>query len=189
MKQRITIGLLAGGGILLLSAGTAQAEATDPPNATGPCTAEAVVTGGVSINPYASSGVYEIPLQGNAQYSGTVGSGEDRDERDFNGRVFIETPTFVPSIELTEEWTWSGPGTGAAETGDVDWELPELTPRGVPLKVVGFHQDSPERCDGHVFVKVEGGFFDSILGAGALGGTAVAGVGVALAGMRRGAPA
>ncbi|MFT4657885.1 MAG: hypothetical protein ACI8V4_002066 [Ilumatobacter sp.] len=190
MKRRITVGLLAGGGMLLLSAaGGAQGQANDPPNATGMCAGEAVVTGGPVMDPYQSIGVYEIPLEGDASYSGIAGSGEDRDEREFNGRVFIEAPAFVPRIELTEEWTWSGPGTAARETGNVNWKLPELTPRGVPIKVVGFHQDSPERCDGHVFVEVEGWFFDSILGAGALGGTAVPVAGVALAGLRRGATA
>ncbi|MFT6761643.1 MAG: hypothetical protein ACJAXA_000286 [Candidatus Aldehydirespiratoraceae bacterium] len=175
--------------LLLSAAGGAQGQANDPPNATGMCAGEAVVTGGPVMDPYQSIGVYEIPLEGDASYSGIAGSGEDRDEREFNGRVFIEAPAFVPRIELTEEWTWSGPGTAARETGNVNWKLPELTPRGVPIKVVGFHQDSPERCDGHVFVEVEGWFFDSILGAGALGGTAVPVAGVALAGLRRGATA
>lgn len=185
MRRRVMTGLIAGGGIMLLGAGVAHAEATDSPNATGACTAEAVIAGGESINPYASSGVYVIPLSGSAQYTGTVGSGEDRDERGFNGQIVIETPPGFPDIELTDQWTWEGPGTGAAETGDVNWDLPSVLPRGVPLKVVGFHQDDPERCEGHVFVEVEGGLFDSVMGPAALGGTVLAGAGVAFAGMRR----
>ncbi|MFK7917499.1 MAG: hypothetical protein AB8G14_05445 [Ilumatobacter sp.] len=189
MRRRITTGLLASGGFLLLGAGAADAAATDPPNATGECSAEAVIDGGERIDPYASSGVYEIPLSGSAEYSGTVGTGEERDERSFNGSVVIETPPGLPDIELTDQWAWSGPGTGATETGNVNWDLPAALPRGIPLKVVGFHQDAPERCEGHVFVKVEGGLFDSIIGPAAIGGTLLAGVGVAFAGTRSGVPA
>jgi len=186
MGRTTLTGLLAGCGIALLAAGTAAAQATDPPNATGACTASATVTGGETIDPYASSGVYEIPLSGTASYAGAVGDGQDRPERDFNGKVVIKTPPGVPDIELTDEWTWNGPGTGASKAGDVDWDLPSVMPRGVPFRVEGFHQDNPERCEGYVNVKIEGGLFDSPLAPAALGGTALAGLGVGLAGIRRG---
>lgn len=92
--------------------------------------------------------MYEIPLSGSAEYVGTVGSGADRDERGFSGQVVIETPPGLPDIELTDRWTWAGPGTGATDTGNVSWDLPSLLPRGISLKVAGFHHDDPERCEG-----------------------------------------
>ena len=177
------------GSMALLGGAAVHAEATDPPNATGSCTASAAVTGGETIDPYASSGVYEIPLAGTATYTGMVGNGAERPERDFNGQVVIKTPPGVPDIELTDQWTWKGPGTGASKTGQVDWDLPTVMPRGVPFRVEGFHQDDPERCEGYVKVKIEGGLFDSPLAPAALGGTALAGLGVGLAGIRRGGAA
>jgi hypothetical protein len=179
-------GLLAGCGLVLLAAGTAAAEATDPPNATGGCSAFAIVEGGERIDPYESSGVYEIPLAGTAEYEGQVGDGEDRPERAFDGEVVIKTPPLLPDVELTDEWTWDGPGTGAFAKGDVTWDLPAGLPRGVPFKVEGYHQDDPERCEGYVRVTIEGGLFDSPVAPAALGGTALSLLGIGVAGIKRG---
>ena len=148
--------LLGAAALVLFSAGSVAAEATDPPNATPGCSASATVEGGETIDPYVSSGVYEIPLEGSARYTGQVGDGSPRAERDFNGQVVIETPPGFPDIELADEWTWRGRGTGAMKEGDVKWNLPEIMPRGVPFKVSGFHQDQGLRCEGFVRVGASG---------------------------------
>lgn len=154
------------------------AQATDPPNATGDCQARATLSNGVTVDPYQSSGVYEIPLSGTADYTGQVGDGSERDEREFSGQVVVKTPPGFPDIELADAWTWSGSGTGQSDSGTVDWDLPDVMPRGVPFKVEGFHQDDAIRCEGWVQVEIEGGLFDSPLAPAALAGTALAMAGV-----------
>ena len=164
------------------------AQATDPPNATGDCKAEATLSNGVVVNPYVSSGVYEMPLSGSADYTGQVGDGNERDEREFNGQVVVKTPPGFPDLELTDAWTWNGSGTRQSDSGTVTWDLPDILPRGAPFTVEGFHQDEGIRCEGSVQVEVEGGLFDSPLAPAALAGTALAmsGVGFSMVSRRGG---
>lgn len=188
--RRTIVGLVLAGGSLLIGADHVGAEADQPANATGPCTASATILEGVdtdqiTIDPYEFSGVYEIPLQGTATYRGSVGDGQERDERNYDGKVVIKTPPGIPDVELTDEWTWKGPGTGQSADGSVDWNLPSILPRGVTFRVEGFHQDDVVRCEGYVEVQVSGGLFDSPLAPAAFGGTALAGVGVGFAGLRK----
>ena len=147
--------------------------------ATGPCRAFAQVENGPLINPYESSGPFAIPLEGRASYEGQVGDGQDVDPpRDFSGKVVVKTPPGLPDIELTEKWTWNGPGPGKFDEGTVTWELPSAIPRGVPIRVEGEHKEEGIVCKGHVIIEVEGGFFDSPLGGAAVAGTAVTAAGV-----------
>ncbi len=150
--------------------------------ATGDCRAFAQVENGPRIDPYESSGPFTIPLEGRATYEGQVADGADVPERDFSGKVVVKTPPGLPDIELTDRWTWDGPGTGRFDEGTVTWELPSVIPRGVPIRVEGEHKEEGIVCEGHVIVEVEGGLFDSPLGVGAVAGTAVtaAGVGAAM---------
>lgn len=185
------LGTVGGIAVVVLTVGPrpAAAQADDPPNATGDCSADATLSNGVTVDPYASSGVYEIPLSGSASYTGQVGDGSERSERSFSGQVVVLTPPGFPDIELTDAWTWSGTGTGQSDSGTVTWDLPSVLPRGVPFTVEGFHQDEGTRCEGSVNVKVEGGLFDSPLAPISLGGTALAlaGVGFAMVPRRGGA--
>lgn len=184
MRRKLLNGSLIGGTALLLAAAPAHADLLR--EATGNCQASAQVTDGPFIDAYADDPVtYEIPLAGSATYRGQVGSGADRAPRDFNGEVVIKTPPGIPDIELTSKWIWEGSGTGAADAGDVSWDLPRVMPRGVEFRVEGFHQDVPEFCEGFVTLKIAGSPLDSVLAPVALGATAVAAAGVGFAGVRR----
>lgn len=188
MKPKAITGLLIGGAAVLFSADAVEAE--HPREATGDCQASAQVVAGPLIDAYADGGeTFEIPLAGAASYTGRVGSGDDREIRDFNGEIVIKTPPGIPDIELTGEWVWSGSGPGAAKNGDVMWDLPSVMPRGVAFRVEGFHTDNPEFCEGYVNVKIAGGALDSALAPISLGGTALAAAGVAFAGLRKGVSA
>lgn len=192
MARRTTWAVLLAGGALLLAADRAGAEATDPPNATGECRAFAEIEGYQTIDPYRSSGVYEIPLSGTARYEGaTPGGGEGIEvpERQISGEVVIKTPPGIPDIQLTDAWSWNEPATGTFDAGTVDWDLPSALPRGVPFRVEGYHaEEGITVCEGYVDVEVEGGLFDSPFAPVSLGGTALAAAGLGLAMVKKGGP-
>lgn len=185
--RRIITGVAIGMLCIATGAHVAQAQApvpldpgaAGPTNATGPCTASATVTGGFKIDPYESSGVYEIPLAGSASYEGTVGVAET--ERAISGSVVIKTPPFVPNITLTDQWEWNGTAVRNKDKGMVSWDLPASLPRDVILTVEGVHNDAGVRCTGSVEIKIEGSPFDTPITPISLGGTALAAAGMAFA--------
>ena len=176
-------------GLGLMLPSTASAQATDPPNATGDCTATAVLDNGTVIDPYVSSGVYEVPISGSATYEGSVPAVET--PRPINGKVEIITPPGIPNISIDEDWTWDDPAaTGLGEAGEVSWDLPSVLPRGVQITVEGFHaENGTVVCEGSVTIEFEGGPFDSPLTPISLVGTALAGAGVFVAGLAKGGAA
>lgn len=172
---RATIGLAVGGVLLLLAAPVAAQ--TDPPNATGPCEARVELSTGVVIDPYVSSGVHEVPVSGTADYSGGV-TAPVPVPRAISGEVYIEGPLGF-RISVADDWSWSNDSSNSlAAEGTVDWDLPRWLPRGAELVVVGVHDDAGFTCRGSVTVQLEGGFFDSPLGAISLFGTALSGLGL-----------
>lgn len=173
-------------GLGLLLPTTASAQATDPPNATGECTATATIDNGTVIDPYMSSGVYEVPISGSATYEGSVPTVDT--PRPISGKVEILTPPGIPNISIDDDWTWDKPdATGLGESGDVSWDLPSVLPRGVEITVEGSHSESGTVvCDGSVTIEFEGGPFDSPLTPVSLVGTALAGAGVFVAGLAKG---
>lgn len=187
--RRIVVGVGAAALVGLGASNEVAAQADDPPNATGPCTADALLSNGTVIDPYTSSGPYEVPLAGSAEYSGTIGDGADRDERAFSGEVVIKTPPLFPDVVITDSWKWNGTGPGQSDEGTVTWDLPGWIPRDVEVTVEGFHQDDGARCEGSIVIELEGGLTDSPLAPAALGGTALAlaGVGFSMVPRRGGA--
>jgi hypothetical protein len=147
--------------------------ATLAPNATGQCTASATIAGGFTIDPYASSGVYVVPLTGSANYSGSVAVAEG--PRPASGKVEIETPPGIPSISLDDQWTWGPEVTGIAKTGTVTWELSDWLPRDVELTVSGVHNENGAIfCTGSVKISFDGSPWDSPITPLSVGGTALA---------------
>jgi hypothetical protein len=167
---------MAVGAVIFLAATPAGAQ-TEPPNATGPCQAQATLSNGVVVDPYVSGGVYEIPLSGTAQYSGAV-TGSVTPPRPISGEVYIDGPLGT-KISVFDDWTWSEPDSDLLnKSGSVDWDLPSWLPRGTELTVSGVHNDVGFVCEGSVTFELEGGFFDSPLGAISLVGTVLTGAGL-----------
>lgn len=165
-------------GAVLLLVATAAGAQTEPPNATGPCRAQATLSNGVVVDPYVSSGVYEIPLTGSAQYSGAV-TASVTPPRPISGEIYIDGPLGA-KISVFDDWTWSDDSADLVEeSGTVDWDLPSWLPRGTELTVSGVHNDAGFVCQGSVTVELEGGFFDSPLGTVAVVGTVLSGLGLA----------
>ena len=107
------VAVLAGWGSVALAQSddpVLDPSATLAPNASGQCTASATIVGGFTIDPYASSGVYVVPITGSANYTGSVAVAEGT--RPASGKVEIKTPPGIPSITLDDQWTWGPEGTG-----------------------------------------------------------------------------
>ena len=167
---------MAAGAVIFLAATPASAQ-TEPPNATGPCEAQATLSNGVVIDPYVSGGVFEIPLSGSARYEGAV-TGPVTPPRPISGEVYIDGPLGT-QISAFDEWTWSEPESDlVAESGSVDWDLPSWLPRGTEITVSGVHNDVGFVCEGSVTVELEGDFFDSPLAVVSVVGTLLSGVGL-----------
>jgi hypothetical protein len=172
---------VVGLGALFLAAGVAAAQELPddyPANATGRCTASADLSNGVTVDPYRSGGVYELPISGSATYEGTTPySGP---ERAIEGFVKIKTPPGIPDISFDDRWVWDDDATASFDRGTVTWDFPSAIPRNVEMTVVGQHVDADGiRCNGTIKIKFEGGFFDTFVGWVAVGGTAVSATGVA----------
>ncbi len=181
MTRKLAAGGLFAMAVLVLAFPSAAAAQGEPPNATGPCRASATLSNGVVVNPYESSGVYEMPLSGSASYSGAV-TADVTTPRAISGEVRIITPPGIPDITLTDEWVWDDPeADGISSDGDVSWNLPKSLPRGVEMLVDGFHSEPGVLCEGSVIVKLEGGFLDSPVSYVAIGGTVVGAIGLLLA--------
>jgi hypothetical protein len=173
---------VAAAALVLVGGGVAQAQ-DQPPDLEGPCSAEAVLSNGVVVDPARSSGVYVVPIEGSAQYTGSI----DADvvvPRPISGEVTIVSPPGFPAITVSDAWVWDSPASvSLSSTGSVSWKLPKWLPRGVPITVEGIHRDAGLTCRGSVTIELEGSAFDSPLTYAAIAGTAVTGLGVAAAGV------
>lgn len=168
-----------------VSSASAQGTASDGSVAAdfnGPCTVSATILGtGVAIDPSASGGVYTAPLQGSASYEGSIAVAAE--ERPINGQVSVATPPGVPPFTL-KSWE-DDDADSVSDSGTVTWDIPSFVPRGVIVTVSGYHNDVGARCDGSIQVKIEGGFFDSPVGAASLALTVLAGLGMLFAAIPR----
>jgi hypothetical protein len=178
-RTRWLVGTVSAVGAAGLLAGGAALAQSDPPNLTGPCEGSATLSNGVVIDPAVSSGLYIVPLEGEADYEGALTTTVPT-PRAVSGSVKVKTPPGIPDFG----WSWND--TDATETsaeGTVDWSLPSWMPRDVTFTVKGVHQDTGATCEATVTVAVEGGVFDSPTTYVALAGTALAGAGVVAAGI------
>lgn len=188
---RLIVLVGAAGAAATVASAAAHAQAPPgggPPNATGAgtCTASATIDGGPTIDPYVSSGPWVIPLSGTATYQGTVVASTT--PRPIKGEVVIVTPPGIPDISVSDDWTWDDPeATGTDAGGSVSWDLPSFLPRGVPIRVEGYHQESGTTvCEGWIEIELEGGLWDSPLAPVSLGGAALAAVGLGFAARAKG---
>ena len=168
-----------------LSVASAQGSASDgsvPSDFNGPCTLSATISEtGAAIDPVASGGVYTAPLTGSASYDGSINVAAE--ERAINGSVWVQTPPGIPSFTL-KSWQ-DDDADSVSDSGTVTWNIPSFVPRGVIVTVAGFHNDVGAGCSGSIQVKLEGGFFDSPLGAVSLALTALFGAGTLFAAIPR----
>lgn len=170
-------------GVLVLAGGGVAHAQDQPPDLEGPCTAQATLSNGVVVDPARSSGVYVVPIEGSAQYSGSVNA-DVVVPRAISGKVTIVSPPGFPAITVSDSWVWNSPSSvSLSSTGSVSWKLPKWLPRGVPITVEGVHRDAGLTCRGSVTIELEGSAFDSPLTYAAIAGTAVTGLGVAAAGI------
>lgn len=187
MVIRVALGLAALAVVLLggaAMAGPAGAELN------GSCEASGTIEEtGLTVDPAASDGPFEVPLEGTVVWSGQVGDGADTEERATNGGITVVAPPLIKTVfeGILEFRDWGEPdAVTTAEAGTDTYELPSYTPRDTELVVTGFHDDPVGNCDGSVTIVVEGSPLDSPIAAASLAGTVVTGAGLALAALDRG---
>ncbi len=166
--------------LLLAAIGTGVASAQSASDGSvasdldGPCTVQATLSSGGTINPSASGGVYTVPHSGSASYIASVGvSGEDRV---IDGAVSVSTPPGIPSINIHDPW--DGEADENSDTDMVDWDIPSWVPGGITLTVSGYHNDEGASCSGSIKVKLDGNITDSPLGIISLVMTVLTGLGL-----------
>jgi hypothetical protein len=148
----------------------------------GPCTASGTFTNGFDGQPFtvdaSTSVVVEIPRSDVVAWTGAISgvSGERRT----GGHVAVDLPWPLGKVTID---TWSDDdATSVSESGEEDYDLPSLVPRGVEFEVTGAHaENGVVVCSGKVVVKVEGSAFDSPLVYPSLGLTAAGAAGLAVA--------
>ncbi len=145
------------------------------------CFVSGAIEGSGGYDPAASGGVYTVPIAGSASYDGGVIVDVPDEGREISGAVSVALPLGF-SVGIRD---WSDDdATGTTANGDVTWDLPDATPRGVPMTVSGFHNESGSPyCDGSISVKLEGGLLDSATGLVTAAITVITGVLTALTGI------
>ena len=150
----------------------------------GGCTGAASfpALGGTTYNA-ADTAVLIVPIEDTVSYEGTVPVPEGT-ERTHDGQIALDLPWPIPDPVIAD---W---GTETDESSDADtyhYEIPDIAPRGVELRLYGEHNDEVD-CTGEVTVKIEGSVGDAPAAAAiAVGGTLAAAAGLAIA--IRGRPA
>lgn len=172
--------------LVCLGAGAAPAAA----ELDGPCEAVGTIDEtGLTIDPSAGDGPFEIPLEGTVSWSASVGDGAETAPRATDGAIEVVGPPFLDKLfsSLLEFRDWGeDDAVTTAEAGTDTYELPDYTPRDTELVVSGFHDDPAGSCDGEITVVVEGSPFDSPITVASLAGTAISGAGLVAAALARG---
>jgi hypothetical protein len=175
--RQVLVAMASVGGvatILLLGAAGPAAASVD-----GGCTGSASfpALGGRTYDA-ADTGVLIVPVEDTVTYLGTVPVPEGT-ERAHDGQIALDLPWPIPDPVIAD---WGTDSTEAAEdSGSYDYEIPDVAPRGVELRLYGEHNDNVS-CTGEVTVKIEGGVGDAPAAAAiAVAGTVAAGIGFALA--------
>lgn len=158
----------------------------------GPCQASGTIQEtGLTIDPAASDGPFEVPLEGTVEWQGQVGdSGDETEPRSTNGAIAVVAPPLFDAVfgPLLEFRDWGDDdAVTTSESGTDGYTLPDYTPRDTEIVVEGFHDDPVGNCDGQVTVVVEGSAFDSPFTWASLAGTVIMAGGVVVAGMPKGA--
>lgn len=156
----------------------------------GPCEASGtILETGLTIDPSAGDGPFEVPLEGTVDWAGQVGDGGATPERSTDGEITVVAPPLlkeiIQGVLVVRDWN-DNDSTTTAESGVDTYTLPDYTPRGTELVVSGFHTDEVGDCDGQVTIVVEGSAFDSPITIASLAGTVISGAGVVAAAVARG---
>lgn len=142
----------------------------------GPCFASADISGDDGapyepIDPGAKTGVYTVPIAGSADYEGGIDVQPPEEGRPISGSVAVGLPLgFSVNIK-----TWSDEdATRTGDAGNITWDLPAATPRGIEFEVSGSHSDL-SNCSGAIVVKLDGNLLDSAAGLATVAGTLLTG--------------
>jgi len=133
----------------------------------GPCFVTAAVSGSdgdtatyETIDPQAKTGTYTVPISGSAAYNGGINVQVPDGGRAISGSVSAKLP-FGLSVQI-KSWQ-DDDATETGDVGTVTWDLPDATPRGIPITVSGSHSDI-QGCSGSITVKLDGSLMDSPVG-------------------------
>lgn len=177
-------------GVVLTTAGAAQADVVDPSgacDAAGLWVAEGVTRASAD---YSSSDLIEIPQKDKVKWAGSVGGagkGEEGARREISGEVAIDIAG-VGSATIDD---WGGSSVKYANEGNKKYDLPDVL-LNVKLRLHGEHREAPEGsasfqrvCGGSVYVQAKGGTFANPLSIASAVGMLVSGAGLLSAGMVR----
>lgn len=118
--------------------------------------------------------VVVVPRTDRVDWQGSVVAAPGR----YEGSVWLELPPPFGRVEID---SWQGTTTTRSNAGTEEYALPKALPGGVRFTVAGEHTDEQGTCSGRVTVELEGGPLGSPITWGALGATALAGVGLVAA--------
>lgn len=177
-------GALVGLGWCLALAPPAGADVISP---AGACSGSGAWQGGgftEASADHASSDVIEIPQTDTVVWEGSVGGASPTDtvpRRAISGEVELGLP--IGSVTLDD---WGGTSERAANTGEYDYDLPDVV-IGIELPLSGAHrEDGTEVCSGSVNVLVTGGTFANPLSYAGLVGLLLSAIALAFAGRSKG---
>jgi hypothetical protein len=122
----------------------------------------------------ATADVVVVPRSDRVDWQGWVVDAPGR----YEGSVWLELPPPFGRVEID---SWQGTTATRSNAGTEEYALPKALPGGVRFTVAGEHTDEQGTCSGHVIVELEGGPLGSPITWGALGATALAGVGLVAA--------
>ena len=177
-------GALVGVGWFLALAPPAGADVISP---AGACSGSGTWQGGgfsEASADHVPSDVIEIPQADTVVWEGSVGGASPTDtvpRRAISGEVELDLP--FGSVTLDD---WGGTSERAANTGDHDYDLPDVV-IGIELPLHGAHrEDGSEVCSGSVNVVVVGGTFDNPLSYAGLVGLILSAIALVVAGRIKG---
>jgi hypothetical protein len=147
----------------------------------GPCEGSgAFETGGFTVTA-AETGIVTVPAKDTVHWQGSIKPNESG-EQPYSGAIRVELPPPFSSIDID---SWSGTSDSTQNSGVKKYDLPSFVPKGVELRVSGFHDQGSAKCDGFVRIKIDGSKF-GVASVGSLVLTALTGAGLLFAGRAKG---
>ena len=177
MVRRIVLGIAVVCAGFLFFPSSADA---GPATVSGPCDGSGTFVKGGFTKTAAETGVVEIPRTDDVQWKGAITgvSGEQA----YAGHIDVELPWPFPSLKID---SWGGRTDSTGNSGTKHYDIPSGVPANVEFSVQGAHTQGTAKCSGSVKLKLSGSSWNTF-SIGSLIGTALTGLGLALAGRAKG---
>lgn len=128
----------------------------------------------------AESGVVEVEYKDTVDWEGSITGTSG--EQPYSGNIEVELPAPFGSLSID---SWKGKTDSTSNSGTKDYDIPSWVPANVEFRVKGIHTQGSATCAGAVKLKLKGSSLNAF-SIGSLIGTALTGLGLALAGRAKG---